>query len=45
MDIFAALIKVLFDAGRYEDIAKVSTDKEYRNQLITEFNLIAKETV
>ena len=45
MDIFAALIKILSDAGRYNDITKVSTDKEYRNQLITEFNLITKETV
>ena len=43
MDIFAALIKVLSDAGRYEDIARVSTDKEYRNQLIAEFNLIVKK--
>ena len=39
MDIFAALIKVLSDAGRYEDIARVSTDKEYRDKLFTEFNL------
>lgn len=43
MDIFAALIKVLSDAGRYEDIARVSTDKKYRNQLIAEFNLIVKK--
>ena len=28
MDIFAALVKILSDAGRYNDIARVSTDKE-----------------
>ena len=44
MDIFAALVKILSDAGRYNDINRVSTDKEYRNHLLSEFNLIAKET-
>lgn len=39
INIFAALIKKLSDAGRYEDIARVSTDKEYRDKLFTEFNL------
>ena len=45
MDIFAALVKILSDAGRYNDINRVSSDKEYRNQLLTEFNLNTKSPV
>ncbi len=34
------LIQKLLTGGRNEDIQKITDDKEYRNRLLKEFNLI-----
>ncbi|SKB47397.1 hypothetical protein SAMN06296386_101138 [Lachnospiraceae bacterium] len=38
-DKLARLINALIESGRNNDIAKVSTDKEYRAHLYDEFNI------
>ncbi len=41
-DILSRLIQALLDAGRTEDIARVTGDKEYRERLYKEFQLTTK---
>ncbi len=44
-DKLARLIDALINAGRNDDIAKVATDKNYREKLYLEFNIVEPKDI
>ena len=40
VELMGKLISALSADARFDDIAKVATDKDYRNKLLKEFNLL-----